>query len=189
MQGGGLRAHSSTSGAQETSGAEEGAWTHCHHHPPQHSTLEEASWTLFRLLPPPRRTDPFVVSPLMVSPAARMRLRHHLLRVAFPDSELSLPQGSHKHEGIIQKTRRNGEHPHMWRKGRRCWSQPLPSPSTPPGLCPCPPSLILITLPLCLPNLSPVPTADGGEVALGSGPSPWQGAPGPWERKPAGQAQ
>lgn len=38
-------------------------------------------------------------------------------------------------------------------------------------------------------SLSPSPTASHSAAGLGPAPSPWQGAPGPRERKPAGQAQ
>ena len=95
-----------------------------------------------------------------------------------------------------KKGGRTGEHPHIWRKGERLWSQTLPTLSFSPGLCLCLPPLNLIPLPLCCPHappqtcLSPVPTAkSGGGVILDLAPSPWQGAPGPRERKPAGQAQ
>ena len=66
-----------------------------------------------------------------------------------------------------KKGGRAREHPHIWRKGERLWSQTLPTPSFSPGLCSCPPPLNLIPLPLCCPLLpqtcfSTVPTAKGG---------------------------
>lgn len=48
---------------------------------------------------------------LMVSTSASVRLGPHFLHVAFPASELSPPQGSHKHKSITQKGKRSGEHP------------------------------------------------------------------------------
>lgn len=80
-----------------------------------------------------------------------------------------------------RKGGRSGEHPHIWRKGERLWS--LPTPSFSPGLCPCPPPLRLIPLPLCypLPNLSlSGPHSKGGRwsdfrpgpLTLAGGPRP-----------------
>lgn len=151
---------------------------HCCHHLPQHSSLEAVSWTLPRLIPPPRRTHSFPGPPLMVSPAATVKLGHHLLRVALPTSGWSPPQGSHKHKSIIPKGRRNGEHPHIWRKGRRLWSQNVPTLSVRPLLSA--PVLPHQAPSPCLsapqPCLSPVPTANGGGMGwtqhphLGTGP-------------------
>lgn len=82
-----------------------------------------------------------------------------------------------------RKGGRGGEHPHIWRKGVRLWSQTLPTPSFSPGLCPCPPPLSLIPLPLCHPlsNLSlSSPHSKGGRrsdfkpgpLTLAGGPRP-----------------
>lgn len=108
---------------------------HCYHHLPQHSSLEAVSWA--RLIPPPGSTDSFSVPPLMVCPAARVKLGYHLLHVALPSSELSPTPGCHEHKNIIPKGMQNGEHPHRWRKARRLWSQTLPTLSVPPLLCLC----------------------------------------------------
>ena len=85
-----------------------------------------------------------------------------------------------------KKGGRTGEHPHIWRKGERLWSQTLPTPSFSPGLCLCLPPLNLIPLPLCCPHappqtcLSPVPTAkSGGRSDFRPGPLTLAGRPRP----------
>lgn len=161
-------------------------WTHPHyHHPPQHSDLEAASWTLPRLLLPPMRTDPFPISHINGPSNHHGKSRTPPPACSLPASELSPPQESHKHKSIIQKGRENGEHLHIWRTGRRLRSQTLSTLSVLPPLCTEPHH------PTSLPlnHVSPGPTANRHGVCLDAALSPWQGAPGPRERKPAGQAQ
>lgn len=91
---------------------------HCHHHLPQHCSLEAVSWTLPRLIPSPRRTDSFPVSPGKVSPAARVKLGHHLLHVALPMSvvpSLGFPQAQKYHS----KREAEGRAPSYLQKGEK----------------------------------------------------------------------
>lgn len=104
-------------GQREPVGLREGpgpSHPHCYHQPPQHSSLEAVSWTLPRLIPPPRRTDSFPGPPLMVSPAATVKLGHHLPQLPSPPQGVAPSPGFPRAKRIIPKGRRNGERPHIW---------------------------------------------------------------------------
>lgn len=139
---------------------------HCHHHLPQHCSLDFGPWTLPRLLSSPKTTDSFPVSPLMVSPATRAKLGHHLLRVTPHLRVVPSPGVSQAREYHSQKE--EGDHPHICRKGEKTYIRPSPPP---PLLCPVlhhhAPSPCLSVPQPCL---SPVPTANGGEAGLDSAP-------------------
>lgn len=160
---------------------------HCYHHLPQHSSLEAVSWA--RLIPPPGSTDSFSVPPLMVCPAARVKLGYHLLHVALPSSGLPPPRAAMstisfqkecRMESILiggERGEDSGVRPsppsQYLHSSASVLHHPVPSPClSAPQPCP-----------------SPIPTANGDGMSLDSVPSPWHGAPGPRERKPAGQAQ